>query len=213
MLAELARGRSCHPERSERSPVICPVFIRQGLIWEETELHHLRRFLRALAASSLTTHYSPLTVLDLPVRDLYGNHWSITGRGVPGKTSPDLAVCLPGRNLLLLSKVAVFCARHNIGTIAIGSLRGNPFPDATSSFFRQFAAVAGRSLGCRLRVVAPLRGLTKEQVIRRGRDLPLRLSFSCFAPRRGRHCGSCNKCAERQKAFRRAGAVDKTRYL
>jgi len=67
MLAELARGRSCHPERSERSPVICPVFIRQGLIWEETELHHLRRFLRALAASSLTTHYSPLTVLDLPV--------------------------------------------------------------------------------------------------------------------------------------------------
>jgi 7-cyano-7-deazaguanine synthase len=202
MLAELAR---CYHK-------VYPVFIRNGLIWEETELRHLRRFLRALAASPLTAHYAPLTILDFPVRDLYGTHWSTTGRRVPGKASPDAAVYLPGRNLLLISQAAIFCAQHNIGTIAIGSLRSNPFPDATPTFFRQFAAVAGAALGCRLRVVAPLHGLTKAQVILRGRDLPLHLSFSCIAPRRGRLCGRCNKCAERKKAFRRAGVEDKTLY-
>ena len=199
MLAELAR----------RYRKVYPVFIRHGLTWEEAELHALRKFLCALRRSSFL---ASLTVLDLPVRDLYGAHWSITGRRVPGKASPDIAVYLPGRNLLLLSKAAIFCARHNIGIIAIGSLCGNPFPDATPKFFREFAAVVGGALGCRLRVVAPLRGLTKAQVIHRGRDLPLHLSFSCLAPRRGRHCGSCNKCAERQKAFVEAGVTDRTQY-
>jgi 7-cyano-7-deazaguanine synthase len=202
MLAELAK----------RHRKVYPVFMRCGLIWEETELRHLRRFLRAITITPLTTHHSPLTILDLSVRDLYGGHWSTTGRGVPGETSPDMAVYLPGRNLLLLSKAAVFCARHDIRTIAIGSLRGNPFPDATPTFFRRFAAVAGGALGCRLRVVAPLRGLTKAQVIRRGHNLPLHLSFSCLSPKRGVHCGSCNKCAERQEAFAETGVEDNTNY-
>ena len=198
--------------------------------WEEAELRHLRRFLVAAsllaaghsskgprhpgAASRLAATVRPLTVLDLPVRDLYGEHWSTTGRTVPGAATRDAAVYLPGRNLLLLAKAAVFCARHGIGTIAIGSLDRNPFPDATPRFFRKFAAAAGAALGVRWRVTAPFRRLTKEQVIRRGArlGLPLQLSFSCLAPRAGRHCGHCNKCAERQQAFRALGLRDPTRY-
>jgi 7-cyano-7-deazaguanine synthase len=201
-------------ELVKRHAKVYPVFIRHGLIWEEAERRHLRRFLRAITITPLTTHYAPLTILDLPVRDLYSGHWSTTGRRIPGRTSPDAAVYLPGRNLLLLSKAAIFCARHDISTIAIGSLRGNPFPDATPAFFRQFATAAGGALGCRLRVIAPLRCLTKAQVIRRGArlGLPLHLSFSCIAPRRGQHCGRCNKCAERQRAFVEAGVEDHTRY-
>jgi 7-cyano-7-deazaguanine synthase len=171
-----------------------PVFIRQGLRWEPAELRALRRFLRAARLPA------PV-VLDLPVRDLYGAHWSVTGKGAPGARSADAAVYLPGRNLLLLAKAAVFCQQHGIGTIAVGTLAGNPFPDATPRFFRAFARVAG------VRVVAPFRQLTKAQVIRRGRRLPLRLTFSCLAPRRGRPCGCCNKCAERRRAFAALGAA------
>ena len=190
---------------------IYPVFIRQGLFWEETEFRHLRRFLRA----SSTINHEPLTVLHLPVRDLYGDHWSTTGRKVPGATTPDEAVYLPGRNLLLLSKAAVFCAQHRISAIAIGSLGHNPFPDATPKFFREFAYAAGEALSFKCQIIAPFRGLTKEQVILRGAriGLPLHLSFSCLSPHRGRHCGRCNKCAERQRAFRAASVEDKTKYL
>jgi 7-cyano-7-deazaguanine synthase len=190
---------------------VYPVFVRQGLFWEGAELRHLRRFFRA---SSITNH-EPLAVLQLPVRELYGDHWSTTGRNVPGAATTDEAVYLPGRNLLLLSKAAVFCAQHRIGAIAIGSLGHNPFPDATPKFFQYFSCAAGAGLNFRFQIVAPFCHLSKEQVIRRGvrLGLPLHLSFSCLAPRRGLHCGRCNKCAERQRAFREAGLEDETKYL
>lgn len=173
---------------------VYPVYIRQGLAWERAELRHLRRYLRAVSIGSLT-------VLDLPARDLYRNHWSTTGRRVPGAKTRDEAVYLPGRNLMLLSKAAVFCAMRKIPVIAVGSLGHNPFPDATRKFFRNFSKLSG------MKVIAPFRSLTKEQVIRRGRQLPLHLTFSCLAPKRGRHCGRCNKCAERRRALRQAGVV------
>ena len=200
MLAALAR----------RYRKVYPMFIRHGLVWEHAELAHLRRFLRAVKTPCVQS----LTFLDLPVRDLYGAHWSTTGRRVPHATTPDEAVYLPGRNLLLLSKAAVFCALHQIDTIAIGSLGHNPFPDATSKFFCDFAGAAGEALDFHVRIVAPFRALTKEQVVRRGRrlGLSLHLSFSCIAPRRGRHCGRCNKCAERRRAFHTADIADSTKY-
>ena len=200
MLAALAR----------RHRRVYPVFIRHGLVWEHAELAHLGKLLRAAKIPGIQS----LTVLDLPVRDLYGAHWSTTGRRVPHATTSDEAVYLPGRNLLLLSKAAVFCALHQIDTIAVGSLGHNPFPDATPKFFRDFAGAAGESLDFRVRIIAPFRALTKEQVVRRGYrlGLPLHLSFSCLAPRRGRHCGRCNKCAERQRAFQTARVADCTKY-
>ena len=200
MLAALAR----------RYRKVYPVFIRQGLVWEEAELAHLRRFLRAAKIPRVQS----LTVLDLPVRDLYGAHWSITGRRVPHATTPDEAVYLPGRNLLLLSKAAVFCALHRIDIVAIGSLGHNPFPDATPKFFRDFARAAGEALDFRVRIVAPFRALTKKEVVRRGHrlGLPLHLSFSCISPKNGLHCGRCNKCAERRRAFPAAHFADRTKY-
>jgi len=206
MLAALAR----------RYGKVCPVFIREDLIWEQAELRSLRRFLRAVRHDSFfiphPSSFQSLTILHVPVRDLYGAHWSVTGRHVPGARTPDRAVYLPGRNLLLLSQAAIFCVKYRIGTIALGSLGHNPFPDATPKFFRDFSRAASEALGQRLKTVTPFRRLTKAQVIRRGRRLPLHLSFSCLSPRRGRHCGRCNKCAERQRAFREAGREDLTRY-
>jgi 7-cyano-7-deazaguanine synthase len=188
---------------------VYPVFIRQGLIWETAELRSLRRYLRAARL-----RHEPPTILHLPANDLYGSHWSTTGRRIPGAKTPDEAVYLPGRNLMLLSKAAVFCGLQEIDTIAVGSLGHNPFPDATPKFFRGFSAAASEALNSRVRVIAPFRTLTKEQVLRRGLrfHLPLHLSFSCIAPKDGLHCGRCNKCAERRRAFREVGVEDLTRY-
>ena len=45
-----------------------------------------------------------------------------------------------------------------------------------------------------------------------GRGVPLELTFSCFAPSGDRHCGRCNKCAERKGAFALIAAEDPTEY-
>jgi len=187
---------------------VTPVYVRFGLAWEDVEARHLERFLASLPDPNL----KPLVVLDLPVADIYGGHWSVTGQEVPDDGSPDEAVYLPGRNLLLLAKSSVWCALNGIPTIALGTLAANPFPDADGEFFSGFSTLAGRALGCHLEVVTPFAGRAKHEVLEAGRRFALELTFSCIAPRSDRHCGRCNKCAERQLAFRELGIHDTTEY-
>ena len=191
-----------------RHPAVQPLYVRNRLSWEKVELKHLRRFLKAIARPQL----QPLQVLDLPVGDLYGNHWSITGQDVPDAESPDEAVFLPGRNVLLLAKALLWCHLHAIPQLALGVLGSNPFPDAGSAFFSAFQKAVNLAVGGKVRVERPYASLSKVEVMRRGRDLPLALTFSCIKPVAGRHCGHCNKCAERQHAFVQAGMVDGTPY-
>jgi 7-cyano-7-deazaguanine synthase len=187
---------------------ITPVYVRFGLGWEDVEIRHLERFLATLESSRV----GQLVVLEEPVADVYGPHWSVTGAGIPGVDSPDEAVYLPGRNLLLLAKASVWCALNGIPTIALGTLAANPFPDADRAFFNDFAALAGRALGVPIEVVTPFADRAKGEVLEAGRDLALDLTFSCIAPQGERHCGRCNKCAERRRAFGVAGIADATVY-
>lgn len=185
-----------------------PIYIRSGLCWEPAELHYVRRFLRALAGPRL----DPLRILDLPVGDLYGDHWSVTGRGVPDAASEDAAVYLPGRNLLLVIKAALWCQMQNIGELALGVLGSNPFGDARPEFFVHCEAAIQSATGSRTRLLRPFASRTKREVMLLGRGLPLELTFSCIAPVSRLHCGRCNKCAERQHAFADAGIADPTPY-
>ena len=198
LLAEMLRNRSS----------VQPLYVHCGLFWEPAELEHLRRFLAAVAAPALR----PLHVLEMPVRDLYPPHWSLTGEGTPGADTPDEAVFLPGRNVLLLSKAILWCHLHGVAELSLAPLESNPFPDATPEFFAAFEAIVNRAVGGRVRVLQPYLGLHKADVLRRGRGLPLGLTFSCIRPREGRHCGACNKCAERRRAFAEAGLPDPTPY-
>ncbi|HXW82542.1 MAG TPA: 7-cyano-7-deazaguanine synthase [Acidimicrobiales bacterium] len=188
-----------------RGHVVHPVYVRLGLAWEEVEEVYLRQFLAA-APSDLAIR--PLVVLALPIADVYGAHWSVSGDGTPDETTPDEAVYLPGRNLLLLAKTTVWCALHGVRRIALGTLRGNPFADSGREFLSGFAGSAGLALGHELEVITPFADMTKAEVLALGRDLPLDLTFSCIAPVGMGHCQSCNKCAERRKAFADAGIQD-----
>jgi 7-cyano-7-deazaguanine synthase len=72
--------------------------------------------------------------------------------------------------------------------------------------------VVNRALGGRLRLLRPFERLGKDEVLRRGTGLPLELTLSCLRPVGDRHCGACNKCAERRRGFRDAGRADLTAY-
>src|SRR5947209_9300152 len=74
LLAEALRER----------PAVFPLYVRFGLAWEDAECDHLRRFLDAVRTPVLR----PLVLLDMPVRDPYGDHWSLTGNGAPGADTP-----------------------------------------------------------------------------------------------------------------------------
>jgi 7-cyano-7-deazaguanine synthase len=192
----------------DRGDHVQPFYIDFGLCWQADELRAVWRYLSAVAEPRL----APLVTLELPLADVYQQHWSITGRNAPSQSSPDEAVFLPGRNALLVIKAALWCQLHGIDELALATLKSSPFPDASSQFFHDFESALNLALSSRLRLVRPFAQLDKRQVMELGGGLPLELTFSCIAPVRGQHCGVCNKCAERQAAFRLIGRDDPTAY-
>jgi len=157
---------------------------------------------------------APAAELSFTVRDLYApTHWAIRGEP-PAFDTPDEDVYLTGRNVVLLSKAAIYCAQHDISSIVIGPLAGNPFPDATPAFFAAMGQALSLGLAHPLEIETPFLTLAKHEVIALGVRLgvPFDLTLSCMQPRDGEHCGRCSKCRERRDAFRAAGIADPTPY-
>jgi 7-cyano-7-deazaguanine synthase len=196
---------------SERDGSVQPIYIGAGLAWERAERATLTTL---LASEPLRGRTRPLVSLSVDMRDVYAaTHWAVTG-DAPAYHTPDEDVYLPGRNIILLSKAAVFCASAHIGRIAIGTLDHNPFPDATPEFRASIAQTLSLGLAHPLRIDAPYARSSKADVIRRGVALgvPFEFTLSCMKPVGTVHCGTCSKCRERHDAFVDAGIADPTAY-
>jgi 7-cyano-7-deazaguanine synthase len=204
-----------------------PIYVSVGLAWEPAE----REMLDRLLASPVYARSGRLVSLTVDMRDVYAaTHWAVTGKP-PAYHTPDEDVYLPGRNIILLGKAAVYCAGAKLDRIVLGTLAHNPFPDATPEFREALARALSLGLAYDLRIEAPYAGVSKAEVIRRGRalDVPFEFTLSCMSPARNVrnvrgtapvepgellyvHCGTCSKCRERHDAFRDLGMVDPTTY-
>ena len=207
LLAEVANRERGRERRVER---IVPIYVSVGLAWEREELAMLDRLLRTTPFRDV----QPVERLSFDMRDVYPpTHWAIRGEP-PGFDTPDEDVFLEGRNIVLLTKAAMFMARAGRARVYIGPLAGNPFPDATPDFFAAMARALSLGLGTSIEVDAPFAAMHKADVIALGLSLgvPLELTLSCMQPAGGLHCGRCSKCRERREAFREAGVEDPTRY-
>lgn len=180
---------------------VWPIHVRAGLAWEAAEA---RAMARLLQAPPFAGRIEPLTTLTVDMRDVYpASHWAVEGRP-PAYNTPDEDVYLEGRNVVLTSKAAVWCARRGVSRLALGPLAGNPFPDATPEFFEAMSRALSLGLGSPITLAAPLAGFHKEDVIKLGLELgvPLELTLSCMNPGDDdRPCGRCSKCRERDDAF------------
>ena len=196
-----------------------PIYVSVGLAWEPAERAIVAAF---LASTALGAAVRPLVSLSVDMRDVYAaTHWAMAGRP-PAYHTPDEDVYLPGRNVVLLGKAAVYCATANIDRLAIGTLAHNPFPDATPEFRAAMARALSLGLGRPLTIDAPYATTEKSEVIRRGAALgvPFELTLSCMNPPESAistlpsalHCGACSKCRERHDAFVDAGIADPTAY-
>ena len=193
---------------NHKFPKVWPVFVQCGLYWEKTELEYLKRFIHAIKAPNL----AELIILDVPVGDLYKDHWSLTGINVPDEKSPDEAVFLPGRNVFLTSKALLWCNLNQVKSLSLAVLECNPFPDATDSFFLSMEQAINESVSGNVKLLRPYAGMHKTDVLKIGRNAPLEHTFSCIYPINGIHCGKCNKCAERKNGFSKASMKDPTSY-
>jgi 7-cyano-7-deazaguanine synthase len=199
-----------------------PIYVSVGLAWESAEQSIAARFLASAPLAAHGGRVRPLVSLSVDMRDVYAaTHWALEGRP-PSYHTPDEDVYLPGRNVVLLGKAAVYCAAAHIDRIVIGTLAHNPFPDATPEFRAAIARALSLGLAHDLRIEAPYAAASKADVIRRGAALgvPFELTQSCMNPPPSAisdrpsavHCGMCSKCRERHDAFVDAGLRDPTEY-
>jgi 7-cyano-7-deazaguanine synthase len=194
-----------------RPRMVQPIYVSAGLAWERNELETARRL---LTCAPFAGRVMPLVTLQMDMRDVYpATHWAVRG-DAPAYDTPDEDVYIEGRNIVLLSKAALYMARAKIPRILMGPLAGNPFPDATAEFFNAMALALSTGLATPILIEAPFSSMHKADVIRLGRLLgvPLELTLSCMQPQSGAHCGRCSKCRERVDAFRDAGGNDPTTY-
>ena len=166
-----------------KNGVAYPIYVETGIPWEWAEKKMLSNFIDAVDSPNI----KPVTTLSLPVKALYGDtHWTMSGETVPGYDEPDETVYIPGRNIILITLAAIWCSLNDVHRIVIGSLAGNPFPDATPDFFQSIANANGMGLDHEIAVEAPMRHLHKEDILAANAStLPLRLTLTCSNPQTG----------------------------
>lgn len=156
--------------------------------------------LSAFGGSALTA--------DLPVPK------SGVGEGIP-------VTYVPARNTIFLSLALGWAEAAGARDLFLGinALDYSGYPDCRPGFveaFERLAAMATKAgaEGGRFTVHAPLLRMTKADIAREAARLGLDagLSWSCYDPADGRHCGLCDACRLRAKGFAEAGIADPTSY-
>lgn len=138
------------------------------------------------------------------------------GQGIP-------ETYVPARNLVMLSLASAVAevsgAQHLV--VGVNAVDYSGYPDCRPEFIAAFerAANLGTAAGVggrRIKVHAPLSGLSKAEIVRLGVSLGVHyeLTHSCYDPAPdGAACGRCDSCLLRKKGFFEAGVPDPTRYV
>lgn len=154
--------------------------------------------LRAIGGSSLTDR-------NIPVRE---------GQPVEG-TIPTSYV--PFRNAHLLAAATSWAEVIGAGAIFIGAVEqdSSGYPDCRPVFYRAFeeAIRQGTRPETEIRIVTPVIGMSKAEIVRRGTALgvPFEKTWSCYQAE-AEACGVCESCGLRLKGFAEAGVRDPIAY-
>lgn len=197
-------------ELSKKFDYIYPLYIKFGMIWEKAEIYWVKKFLNQAKIKGL----QKLKIVSFDLNDILKKHWSVSGKNIPKTYKHGVGVnYIPGRNIFLLSMASIYASENNIENIALGVISSVMHPDSTKEFFSMMEKTTNIGLkNKRIHIIIPFLGRKKEDIIRKYKNIPLNLGFSCMNPKGLYHCGYCHKCKERKLYFKKANVEDLTIY-
>jgi 7-cyano-7-deazaguanine synthase len=155
-------------------------------------------------------------IIDLSaLKDIFSGATSLVNREIPLTSEFSAPIIVPFRNAIFLSTAVAYAVTVGANHIFYGAQGSDePFyPDCRREFYETFEKAARLGTCEEIAIKAPFSGAKKSELIREGAKLgvPFELTWSCYLDREV-HCGRCESCVNRKKAFADAGVVDPTRY-
>lgn len=159
------------------------------------------------------------------MKSLYGksNVLTNTDRKLPEKF--EYSIVVPIRNAIFVTIASGWAFSLNASLVAYGAHTGDSrYPDCRPSFSKRIESalnqgeIDGIRLGIRnkIEVWTPyVAGLSKSALIRAGYERfgdGIFKTWSCYSDKKT-HCGRCESCNNRKRAFSQAKIKDRTKYL
>ncbi len=124
-------------------------------------------------------------------------------------------VWVPGRNLVFTAIATSFAESENAEIIIVGwdKEEAVTFPDNSKEFLKKFNNLLKIGSPKDIEIKAPLINLNKLEIVQLGKKInaPMELSYSCYKGNQ-KHCGVCESCIRRKRAFKQSKIIDLTKY-
>jgi 7-cyano-7-deazaguanine synthase len=158
----------------------------------------------------------PIKVIDLStLKEVFGEVTSLCNSNIPMTSSFSQPIIVPFRNAIFLSVAVSYAVSIGANKIFYGAQGSDePFyPDCKREFYKAFETAACIGTGIDLSIESPFSGKPKSETLKAGAELgvPFDLTWSCYFNRL-KHCGKCESCVNRKKAFNEGGIRDLTEY-
>ncbi|HDM78668.1 MAG TPA: 7-cyano-7-deazaguanine synthase QueC [Deltaproteobacteria bacterium] len=150
------------------------------------------------------------------LKDLYGSGvTALLDKNMPMPERFEQSVIVPFRNGIFISIAAGYAAIIGADVIFYGAQGDDAkfYPDCRQNFVSAISQAVSSGTESKLTLRNPLGDKTKTEVIKIGAELgvPLELTWSCYLDG-DVHCGRCESCRNRKRAFEEAGVKDPTTY-
>lgn len=159
---------------------------------------------------------SKTKIVDLSaLRGVFGDVTSLCNTNIPLTAEFSQPIIVPFRNAIFLSVAVSYAVSVGADKIFYGAHGSDePFyPDCRREFYEAFEKAARLGTGEEISIQAPFSGKRKSEVIKKGVELGVRHEYTWSCYRDGtKHCGRCESCVNRKKAFAEAGLHDPTDY-
>ena len=158
-----------------------------------------------------------LKLIDLSsLKQIFSGVTSLVDANIPLTSSFSGPIIVPFRNAIFLSTAVA-------NAVAIGAMRifygaqgsdAQFYPDCRKEFYESFQSAARLGTGQDLVIEAPFSQMSKSALVKLGSQLgvPFGLTWSCYLNGQ-KHCGKCESCTNRKKAFAEAGLKDPAEYV
>ena len=165
-------------------------------------------------------------VIDLPWLSKISTSSLNTSEEIPEVSEADLddiekssesasSVWVPARNTVFTSIALSYAESIGAEIIIVGwnGEEGSTFPDNSKKYMEKFNELIDVGSPDKIKIEAPAIDLNKEEIIELGVKVgaPMELSYSCYKGG-DKHCGGCESCMRRRRAFENLNVKDLTEY-